>query len=65
MAAQLWWAMVSTAQWTAGWPCNCDKQQWRQWATVVVTMGEGDCGGTIAMGHNGGSAMDGKTVVQL
>ncbi len=29
-----------------------------------VIFGEGDCGGTIAMGHNGGGAMAGRTVVQ-
>jgi hypothetical protein len=56
--------MAATVQWTAEWPRNCDKQWWWQWATAVVTMGDGDCGGTIAMGHNGGGAMDGGMVVQ-
>jgi hypothetical protein len=27
-------------------------------------MEDGDCGGTIAMGHNGGGAMDGGMAVQ-
>ncbi len=32
---------------------------------VGVTIGDGNCGGTIAMGHNGGGVMDGRTAVQL
>jgi hypothetical protein len=47
-----------------GWPCNCDEQQWQQWATVVVTMEDSNCGGTIVMSHNGGGAIDGGRAVQ-
>ncbi len=65
MAAQLWWGTVATAQWMAGWPRNCNKQWWRRWATAVVTMGDGNCGDMIAMGHNGGGAMDSGMAVQL
>ncbi len=65
MAAQPWWGTAATAQWTVGWPCNCNEQRWRQWATVGVTIGDSDCGGMIVMDHNGGGAMDGGTVVQL
>ncbi len=43
---------------------DCNEQWWGQWVTVGVTMGDGDCGGTIAMGHNGGSAIDGEKAVQ-
>jgi hypothetical protein len=32
--------------------------------TVGVTIGDGNCGGTIAMGHSGGIAMAGRTAVQ-
>ncbi len=41
----------------AGWRRNRDEQRWRRWATVGVAIGDGDCGGTIVMGHNGGGAM--------
>jgi hypothetical protein len=58
MAVQSWWATAATAQWTAGWPRDCNEQWWHQWVIAGVTLGDGDCGGTIAMGHNGGSAMD-------
>jgi hypothetical protein len=56
--------MEATAQWTAGWRHDLDEQRWRRWAMAGVMMGDGDCGGTIAMGHNGGDAMAGRTAVQ-
>jgi hypothetical protein len=65
MAAQLWWAMAAKAQWPVGWLRDCNEQQWRQWAIAGVTLGDSNCGGMIAMGHNGGSAMDNGTVVHL
>jgi hypothetical protein len=64
MAEQLQWAKVATVQWTAGWQCDCDDKQWRQWAMVGVMIGDSNCGGKIAMGHNSGGAMVGGTVVQ-
>jgi hypothetical protein len=56
--------MAATAQWTTGWLRNYDEQRWWQWATAGVMMGDGNCGGMIAMGHNGGGAKDGRTAVQ-
>ncbi len=64
MAEQSRWAKAATAQWTAGWRRDRDEQWWLRWATVGVTIGDGDCGGTIAMGHNGGGAMAVGTAVQ-
>jgi hypothetical protein len=55
---QLQWSMVAIAQWMAGWQRNHDEQWWRRWAMPGVTMGDGNCGGMIAKGNNGGSAMD-------
>ncbi len=65
MAAQSQWAMAVAAQWMVGWWRDCDEQWWWQCATAAVTMGDGNWGGTIAMGCNGGGAMDGRTAVQL
>jgi hypothetical protein len=31
---------------------------------VGVTIGDGNCGGAIATGHNGGSTMAGRTAMQ-
>jgi hypothetical protein len=64
MAAQSRWATAATAQWTAVWRRDRNEQRWWRWATAGVMMGDGDCGGTIAMGHNGGGAMDNGTAVQ-
>ncbi len=38
---------------------GCDGQK-----KVGVMIGDGHCGSTIAMGHNGGSAMAGRMAVQ-
>ena len=54
----------SAAQWMAGLRRYRNEQRWRQWLTAGVTMGDGNCGGTIAMGHNGGGTIDGGTAVQ-
>ncbi len=64
MAEQSRWAMAVTAQWMAGWRHDRDEQRWRQWATAGVTIGDGDRGDRIAMGHNGGGAMAGWTAMQ-
>jgi hypothetical protein len=56
--------MAASAQWTVGWQRNCDGQQWRQWATASVTMGVGNGSGMIAMGDNGGGAIEGGMAVQ-
>ncbi len=64
MAEQLRWAMAATAQWMAGWRRDRDEQRWRRWAMAGVTIGDGDRGDTIAMGHNGGGAMAGWTAMQ-
>jgi hypothetical protein len=62
MAEQSQWVTTATAQWTAGWRRDRDEQ--RRWATAGVTIGDGNCGDTIAMGYNGGGAMAGRTAVQ-
>ncbi len=60
MAEQSRWATVATAQWTAGWQRDRNEQWWRRWAMAGVMIGDGDCSGMIAMGHNSGSAMAGR-----
>jgi hypothetical protein len=65
MAVQLQWGTAATVQWAAGQQRNCDGQWWRQWVTAGVAMGDGNSGSTIAMGDNGGGAMDWRKAVQL
>ncbi len=62
---ELQWAMAARAQWTAGWRHDHDGQWWRQWTTENVAIGDGNSGGTIAMGNNSGGAMDGRKAAQL
>ncbi len=64
MVEQSQWVTAATVQWTSGWQRDCDEQRWQQWATAGVTIGDGDWGSTIAMGHNGDGAMAGRTAVQ-
>jgi hypothetical protein len=64
MAEQSRWAMAVTAQWMAEWQRDRNEQWWRRWVTAGVMIGDGNCGGTIAMGHSGGGAMAGRTAVQ-
>jgi hypothetical protein len=52
MAEQSQWAMAATAQWTAGWRRDCDEQRWQRWVTASVTIRDGNCGNTIAMGFS-------------
>jgi hypothetical protein len=40
MAAQLQWATVASAQWTAGWRHDCDGQWWVG-GTIAIAMGDG------------------------
>jgi hypothetical protein len=61
MAAKFQWVIAVTVQWTVGWQRNQDGQRWQQYATASVTVGDGNSGGTIPMGINGGGAMDGRT----